>query len=219
MSKESQIKKTVYFVRHGQSVHNVASVFQSPDSPLNENGKKQAESIARRVSKLSFDTLIASHFPRAKGTAEAITELTGKKPEYSDLFIERLKPTSINGKPYDDVTANLIWREWEKSQYTPGMRVEDGENFDDLIKRADKALEFLKNRSESSIVVVTHGMFIRFIVARVLFGDSLSGPALKKFIKSADMENTGLTVLRYRDGFEEKPNWRLWVYNDHAHLG
>ena len=51
--------KTVYFVRHGQSEDNVAPVFQSPDSPLNEKGKKQADSIAQRISKLSFDALIA----------------------------------------------------------------------------------------------------------------------------------------------------------------
>jgi hypothetical protein len=26
-------------------------------------------------------------------------------------------------------------------------------------------------------------------------------------------------VVRYRGGFEEEPSWRVWVYNDHAHLG
>jgi hypothetical protein len=34
----------------------------------------------------------------------------------------------------------------------------------------------------------------------------------------AAIENTGLTVLRYQGGFEEGPCWRLWIYNDHAHL-
>jgi hypothetical protein len=55
-------------------------------------------------------------------------------------------------------------------------------------------------------------------VARVLLGAALSGEALQHFHKVAAIENTGLTVLRYHAGFEEAPCWRLWIYNDHAHL-
>lgn len=215
---DNKIQKIVYFVRHGQSEDNVAPVFQSPDSPLNEKGKKQADSIAQRVSKLSFDALIASPFERAKQTAEAIAKVTGKQPEYSELFVERVKPTYINGKPYTDEKANNLWREWEKSLHTPGLRAEDGENFDDLVARADKALTFLRNRTEKSLVVVTHGYFLRTIVARVLLGNLLSGEAFRNIQRTAAMENTGLTVLQYRGSFEEQPAWRLWIYNDHAHL-
>ena len=213
-----KIEKVVYFVRHGQSADNVAPVFQSPDSPLNERGKRQAESIAQRVSKLSFDALIASPFERAKQTAEAIARVTDKKAVYSELFVGRVKPTYINGKPYTDEKANGLWREWQKSLYMPGMRAEDGENFDDLVARADKALAFLQNRPEQSLVVVTHGYFLQTIVARVLLGELLSGEIFRNIQRTAAMENTGMTVLQYRERFEEKPAWRLWIYNDHAHL-
>lgn len=211
-------EQIIYFVRHGQSTDNVAPVFSSSDSPLNERGRKQAESIAQRVSKLSFDVLIASPFERARQTAEIITKATGKEAEYSELFVERVKPTYLNGKPYTDEKANTLWKEWEKSLYTPGLRVEDGENFDDLIARADQALTFLASRAEQSLVVVTHGYFLRTIVARVLLGDLLSGAALRNIQRTAAMENTGITVLQYPSDFAEKPAWRLWIYNDHAHL-
>ncbi len=216
---DSNSDKIVYLVRHGQSTDNIAPVFQAPDSPLNEIGRGQAEKIAERISKLSFEALISSPFQRAKETAEAIAEASYKKPEYSDLFVERGKPTSVNGQPYKDEKANIVWREWEKSLYTPSMRVEDGENFDDIVARADSALEFLKNRPERSLVVVTHGFFLRTIVARVLIGDSLSGELLRKFQKATRTENTGITVLQYQNAFEEEPAWRLWIYNDHSHLG
>lgn len=216
MSKEQE--KTIYFVRHGQSNGNVAPVFQSPDSPLSEKGEQQAKRIAQRISKLNFEALIASPLERAKQTAEAITKATGKEAEYSELFIERVKPAYINGKPHTDEKANALWREWEKNLCTPGKWTEDGENFDDLVARADKALAFLNNKKEQSLVVVTHGYFLRTIVARVLLGDLLSGEAFKNLQRTAGMENTGITVLKYRDGFEEKPAWRLWIYNDHAHL-
>lgn len=218
MSK-TKIEKIVYFVRHGQSEGNVAPVFQSPNSPLNEKGREQAERIAERVSRLSFETLIASPFERAQQTAEAITRATGKKAEYSNLFIERVNPTYINGKSYEDERANALWREWQESLYRPNLRVEDGENFNDILVRADKALAFLHERNEKSIVVITHGYFLRTIIARVLLGDHLSGKAFRRFQRTATTENTGLTVLRYHGGFEEEPSWRFWIYNDHLHLG
>lgn len=216
---DEKIKKIVYFVRHGQSVGNVSRVFQAPDSPLSEEGKKQAEIIAERVSHLSFETLIASPFTRTKQTAEVIEMMTGKKAEYSELFTERIKPTSLNGKSYDDIGAGLLWRMWDESLSVPGVTVEDGENFDSILLRVDKALEFLKNRMEKSLVVVTHGYFLRTMVARVLSGELLSGELLKNFHKNASIENTGLTVLHYREDLGGNLVWHLLTYNDHAHLG
>ncbi len=216
---KSKIEKIVYFVRHGQSVDNVAPVFQSPDSPLSDEGVRQAQLIAKRVSKLAFDALIASPFLRTKQTVEVIAKVAQKEPEYSDLFVERLKPTSINGKPYNDVQASSICKEWIKSLHTPELRVEDGENFTDIIERADKALKFLDSRPESSLVVVTHGYFLRTIIARVLFGNLLTRELHRSFQMHAEHENAGLTVLHYQGTFERDPEWRLWIYNDHAHLG
>ena len=74
------------------------------------------------------------------------------------------------------------------------------------------------SQGDIALVVVTHGYFLRTIVARVLLGDLLSGEAFKNIQRTAAMENARLTVLQYREGFEENPAWRLWIYNDHAHL-
>ena len=111
------------------------------------------------------------------------------------------------------------YERWNESLYSEGVRVEDGENFDDMVARADAALAYLQGRPEHSFVVVTHGFFLRCMLARVVLGDQLSGPALLSLQKALTTENTGITVLRYETGFIEGPRWRLWVYNDHAHLG
>jgi len=214
-----KIEKTVYLIRHGQSEDNVREVFQSPESPLTKKGEKQAKNIAKRISKISFDILISSPFKRAKQTAEIIAKKTNKKLELSELFTERIKPTYINGKPHTDKKAVAIWKKWEKSLYTPGFRVQDGENFDDIIKRADKALAFLQKRPEKSLVVVTHGYFLRTIIIRVLLKTHLSNEIFKNIHKKISIENTGITILQYYIPKEkQKPMWRLWVCNDHAHL-
>ena len=211
-------KKIVYFVRHGQSKDNVSPVFQSAESPLSEIGVAQADKIANRVSALQFEALISSPLPRAKQTAEKIAEKTAKKPEYSELFVERIKPSQINGKPYTDKSASKAWREWEKSLYTPGVKVNDGENYEEITQRAAGALNWLKDRPESSMVVVTHGYFLRVMVVKVLLGEHLTPQVSEVFQKVAWMENTGLTVLKLSDSFEEDYMWRLWTYNDIAHL-
>ena len=211
-------RKIVYFVRHGQSVDNASPVFQSVDSPLSEKGKRQAEAIAGRLSHISFDTLIASPVRRASETAQLIAGETHKDIVHSDLFVERVKPSEIDGKPWADGRAKDIWRAWEQALCTPGARVSDGENYDDILARADEALAFLLGRPESTLVVVTHGYFLRAVVARVLLGDDSTGAGMKRFQERASVENSAITVLKYADAFEEGAAWRLWTLNDHSHF-
>jgi probable phosphoglycerate mutase len=211
-------EKIVYFVRHGQSEGNVSSVFQPLDSPLNNIGKKQVKKIAKRISRISFETLLASPLSRAKETAEAIAKVTGKQPKYSELFIERIKPTRILGKSWENQEIYTLWKKWEKSLYTPNLRAEDGENFDDLILRADRALNFLTVCPEKKLVVVTHGYFLRTIIARVVLGNALTPKAFRNFQSRMSVENTGLTVIKYKKEWNGIA-WRLWIYNDYSHLG
>jgi probable phosphoglycerate mutase len=214
----SKQMKTVYFVRHGQSMDNASPVFQSLDSPLCDKGIEQAKSIAERLSKIHFETLIASPVQRAKETAAYIAEKTQKDIIFSDLFVERIKPDEIDGKPWTDEKASKVWRAWEKTLYTSGERVSNGENYDDTIARVDQALKFLESRPESTLAIVTHGYFLRAIIIRILLGDNLTGPIMKSFQERASIENTAITVLNYKDAFEEDFAWRLWTLNDHSHF-
>ncbi len=216
---QSASEKVVYFVRHGQSESNVLPIFQAPDSPLTELGMTQARRIAQRASRLPFEALISSPFLRARDTAAQIEKATGKKAEYSDLFIERMHPNELHGRPHDDPEASALWLEFNRSLHTPGLKVGDGESYEELVARADAALRFLEEREESSLLVVTHGYFLRTIVGRVLLGDLLSPDAFLRIQERASTENTALTALRHERGDEDDYFWRLWVYNDHTHLG
>jgi broad specificity phosphatase PhoE len=218
MTASAKRQKTVYLVRHGQSEDNIAPVFQAFSSPLSTKGKGQAEKLASRIAHVDFEILISSTQDRARQTAGAIASKTHKPIELSDLFVERIKPKSIDGKPYDDTRASATWREWEKSLVTPGYKVEDGENYDSIIARADKALAYLQQRDETTFVVVSHGHFIRTLVARVLLGPELNNVSLRRFYDLISIENTGITVLHLREAFEEPACWRLWSLNDHAHF-
>lgn len=210
--------KTVYLVRHGESEINVgdASTILDEESGLSEHGKNQAKAVAVRCSKLPVDTIIASTQTRARQTAHAIEEATGLAITYSDLFIERQLPPTIQGKTRGESQQAL--REWSDDFFA------GGEQFRSIVERAGKALSFLHEHPSDSLLVVTHGFFLRAILARLIFGEELQASDFKKFVRATRTDNTGITVLTYGtipmhavDPHEER--WSIRVYNDHAHLG
>lgn len=213
------IKKTIYLVRHGQSADNSRSLFQTYDSPLSILGKEQAAKLALRLSSHHFNTLLTSNQLRATQTADIISERIQLQPEPSDLFVERKKPTSISGKSHSDTTATKTWRAWEKSLYTPGAKIEDGENYDEIMERSQRALDFLRLRPEENILVVSHGYFMRAMTVHVILGDNATPKTVEHFQHISSTANTGMIVLQYADAFEEDFCWRIRSFNDAAHLG
>lgn len=218
--------KTIYLVRHGESENNAAGSYNTPDTKLSERGRQQAEEIAARCAQLQIDAIIASPMTRAKDTADIVGARIRKSVEVSDLFMERRLATSLQGRSRKDPAITEILREMNDNLSDPTYRYEDGESFEDLMKRALACLSFLEERPEESIVVVTHGFFMHIIAAAVIFGKDITGTECSHILRGLQvMRNTGLTVLSYEepdprntiDGFGSP--WQLRVWNDHAHLG
>ena len=207
--------KTIYFVRHGESEGNAGPFLASPTSPLTEKGIQQAKFIANRAKKLPFELIISSAMTRAKETAEEISKETEKPIEYSDLFAERRRPTEIYGKPKDDPRVLQICQSVIDNFHISDYHFSNEENFTDLKERAEKALDHLLNRPEEKILVVTHGFFMRIVVAYIIFGEVLTSYECERCIEKFYTENTGITVISY----DNKNEWRLGTWNDHAHLG
>jgi len=211
--------KTVYFVRHGQSEANVSPVFQPPESPLTEKGKQQARFLAERASFLPIQKVISSTMARAEQTADIIAEQIEKKVELSDLFREREKPSTVSGKPRGDTEAAEKWNHWLQSLVDESVgKVEDGEAFAELKARALKALHYLSEQEDDFLIVVTHGFFMRMLVSCVLIGEDLNASEFNKLQARLGMELSAITVLRHDPTLSGMP-WRVWIWNDHAHLG
>lgn len=210
--------KTVYFIRHGESEGNIGPVRQDAFSSLSNQGKDQASIMAERCAKLPIDVLLASTMTRAQETAGIIGDRINKEVVSSELFVERRRPSAQTGKPKEDTKVSLIDKEIWNNFGTPGYRHSDEENFEDLRDRARKALAYIASRPEEHIAVVTHGFFMRIIMAYVVFRERLTGKECELFMRTFHMENTGLTILKYM-GDDKEPPWWIWVWNDHAHLG
>ena len=208
--------KKIYFVRHGQSEGNIGPIRQTSATPLTAKGKIQAGIVAKRCAKLPIEVIICSSMARAKQTADRILKESTRPIEYSELVVERRRASEVLGRPKDDPIAQKIENEIRENFYKTGWHFSDEENFDDIKDRALATLQYLKERTENNILVVTHGLFLRVIVACVIFGEELTGKEGEQFMRALDMENTGITVLEYDE--EKKWPWGLWIWNDHAHL-
>jgi probable phosphoglycerate mutase len=217
--------KTVYFVRHGESESNARTTrtYKGKESELTEKGTEQAQIIARRAERIPFDCIISSPWIRTRRTAEAIAARTGKQIEFSELFTEVRAPSSCIGMELSDPLFRARLDAWHASTLGRAARVEDGENFDDLIMRVRDALTFLENRKEENILVATHGLFLRTLLAHILVGDDVTPEQVTHFLASSKSDNTGVTVLTFGEmpqhEIDGSKRWRLRVFNDHSHLG
>jgi broad specificity phosphatase PhoE len=216
-------QKTIYFFRHAQSEGNLRHI-QATDEDIHpseqhitELGIEQAQLLAKRISKLNLEVLISSTLTRAIETTEIINQNKEYRVEYSDLFIERQKPSSIIGKLRNDEVVSVTEKAWKHSLFHTNQQVEDGDSYDSILVRAEQCLEFLANRKEQSIGVITHGFFLNTIIAKAILGETISPDIYKRLQEQYWLENTGIVVLHYHKDYPYT-GWKLITYNDTAHL-
>ncbi len=206
--------KNIYFIRHSESEANATKIFMGAEAKLTNKGFKQSGSIADRISNIHIDIMISSPMVRALDTANIIRKKTGREIIISDLFIERKRPTEVYGMSYFSSEANEILTDIDKNFHNPDYHYSDEENFVDLKNRAVKSLEFIEKMEEENILIVTHGVFTKYLVALMCFGGRLNSETYLSFHKFFKTWNTGITRVRLRDG-----KWILQQWNDSAHLG
>lgn len=213
------MKKIFYFVRHGESIMNAKGLRQGPDGSLSENGVEQAHITGERLNKRPIETIIASPYERTKETAEIIAEHIKKPLEYSQLLFERRNPSEIIGKSIKDPEIEKIIDIIDKSYHSDDFRYSDEENFQDLKDRAKKLLDFLSARPEKCLLVVTHGIFLKMVVAYIVEGEKLTADLYNKLSYLNTSNNASITICEYNSGFfvsKSKKGWKLVVWDDYA---
>lgn len=213
----------LFIVRHGESESNADGVFQGMKGKLTELGKKQAEFVAQRFLNIPMDVIVTSTAQRARETAEIINRALQKPIQCTDLCVERRGPTENQGKSRDDHNVRATLKAIKDNYHIPGWRYADEENFEDLKIRTERTIEYLHNIKRENVLMITHGMFVRMLVARMVFGENLDPKTFLRFAMHVSTRNTGITLCEYREwGGGELPEgwaWRLMAWNDYAHLG
>lgn len=208
--------KTIYLVRHAESEGNAGLHFQGEQTRLTDRGREQAAFVAERCSRIPIDAIVTSSMVRAEETAKVISERISLPYTTSEYFAERRRPSSIIGTSMDDPEAQKINDDWTASLMQGGPRVLDGENYEELSHRAEKALGFLAGHESEHILVVSHGFFMDMLLARAIFREALTSKIFATIFNTFHTSNTGLSMLQFGGKWAE---WEVLTWNDHAHLG
>jgi len=212
-------QKTIYFFRHAQSDENINQNknIYAIEQYLTEAGKLQATQLADRIESIQLPYLISSTLTRATETAKIISSITNLDIEYSDLFVEKHKPSSIIVQIRQEPRILAIENIWSNSLFTPDTQIEDGDSYDSILARSEQAIEFLKSKPEPVLGVVTHQFFLNALIIKAILGDSLTPEIYKRLQEQYCLENTGIVILHYHPDYPYT-GWKIITYNDTAHL-
>lgn len=175
-------KKTLYLLRHGQSVYNKMNILQGQiDSPLSEEGEFQAKDMAPYFKKLGLKHVAHSPLLRAKQTAMIVNEqLNLPMSEWNDIQ-EMNFGDKQSEKKYE------YWDQFRRDFYEYGTPPPGGESRDGLYRRVEREIHNICNSiDDSPILVACHGM-----VMRVLLGYWFTNKTEKGF-RSIEVPNLGV---------------------------
>lgn len=203
----------VHFVRHGETCLNKKHVHQIPSTPLSDDGRLEIINTVDILRSKSPDFLISSDYTRAMETARIIEMNLKLTPEPNQTFCEIIRPSSLYGKSHFSLETfkYVISSVWHRSN--KDWHYKDSENMNDLIVRTRDAFTYLEKLSVKyeSIVVVSHSVFINFMVAHMCNRKKLSFfKLLFAFLKIKQTKNGEIVSLEYLGKQKDKNicSWR-----------
>ena len=205
--------KIVYLVRHGETVSNLTHIVQGLDDKLSDTGQRQAAALAKRAMGLEFELFLSSDAKRTIQTASAIKEATGREFTPMSLFREIRRPKSFIGISRQTPEFQQFLKDELTNMANPDWQIEDGEHFESGKARALEALSYLERQAAESVLVVSHGHFMRYMVATILTEKNLTPELWLTLGHTLLASNTGITVCRFENNL-----WQVITWNDHAHF-
>ena len=204
----------LYFARHGETNSNLQKNVVSFSDQLTDNGRKQARELAKRISSISIDIILASPHKRAIETAEIISKKIGKDIQEISLLGEKKWPQEIKGKSLKDPEVEKVFELLKEKNITdPTWHYSNEENFLDIKKRAELFIEYISKLTHPNILIISHEYFIKMVIATMMHGDHLSYEIFRKFFHFTSLGNTSLTLCK-----KERSSWKLVTLNDQRHL-
>lgn len=152
-----------YLVRHGKDDDTVRGGWSS--SPLTDEGVRQVEDLAERLSKGNFEigAIYSSDLPRARQTADIVADLLNLPVTETPQFRETNNGVlaGMDNELAKELFPGLFWSALDWEQPYP-----DGESPQAFYSRIAAAWEQFKEKiksAENNVILVTHGGVINVI--------------------------------------------------------
>jgi broad specificity phosphatase PhoE len=185
----------VYFVRHGETDGNVARRHQHPDTPLNEVGITQAETVAYEIANLKPTHFITSTQFRAVQTTKIISAYCeGIIPDTHPAFEELKRPSWLIGHRYTGLTT--VWYIW---RWFFGLSSDAGESYLAFLKRIKVARDYLESLpADARVVVVSHAVFTNIFIEHLCSDKPMSfGRAVRRFWLILKIRNATILHVKH----------------------
>lgn len=195
--------RRIYFVRHGETDHNVAHRWQGQlQTPLNETGKAQVAAISAYFKTIPLDVIITSDLVRARDTAQGIAAAQSmavvEDPRWREFSLG-----VFEGKTRDELLALMpeAVAQWDSSSdFAP----QGGQSRSTTQAHAYAAWLELSQRDDiQTALVVSHGGTLRMLMQK-LFPDHA---------EKMHFGNTSITILE-----RDMPGWIITALNTTPHF-
>lgn len=154
-----KVNTELYLLRHGETEENVRHVLQGTmPGHLTKLGRTQARDAAHQIAPLALDAIVASDLQRCRDTAEILCAELARLPAVQSPTV--LYTSLLRERDWGSVTGMIV-------DATHRITIPaDAETPAALMLRAQAFLQFVHDTYVGKrVLVVSHGLFLRFIQA------------------------------------------------------
>ena len=194
----------VFLVRHGATTASAEDRFAGAvDTPLSDDGRRQARLLGERLAKEAIDAVYASPLSRAMDTAR----LACREPKPTPALRE-IAHGHWEGLTRSEACERFPkeYAAWEEDPFT--FAPEGGESGVAVLARALPVIRDIVERHQGrQVLVVSHKATLRLVLC------SLLGIDAKGYRDRLDQSPACLNVVDFRDPVRA----RLMLFNDTSH--
>ena len=186
------MKTLVYLIRHGETFWNREQRLQGQlDSPLTEEGIRQATVLAIKLADIRFDAVYASDLERARHTAHIIISRTNNiSVTYDDRIRER-HFGSFQGLTWEEIYAKYPDDAARELSGNAMNKVPGGESKHQLLDRVIAFFNEITTRHPAQkVLVVSHGGVLN-VWTKYVLGLPLETP--RRF----HLDNAAIIIFEY----------------------
>jgi probable phosphoglycerate mutase len=204
--------KTIYLIRHGETDHNRAGLAMGHlDSPLNEQGLRQARQTAAWLRRHPSARILSSDLARARDTAAPLAEALGLSvepdPRLRELSFGIFEGRSIPDCEQEHPEIVARWRSGDFDFAPPG-----GESRRALMQRTRAVLDEMLAAPEEHIALVTHGGTLNALHTHLIEDGHPEAPR-ERIHRAFRFHNASVSMAAHASD-----HWRFLVVNSTFHL-
>jgi broad specificity phosphatase PhoE len=159
--------KRFCLVRHGQTDWNLEGRFQGQsDTPLNQTGRAEAQSLAEQLRGQSFKAIFTSDLMRAIETAEIIAAMLGL-PVSPEPRLREINQGEWEGQFVEDIKARSA-ENWDQRTIDPAnFHPPGGESVVEVAERTQAAMSNIAHLYPTgSVLIISHGLALATIICQ-----------------------------------------------------